>query len=300
MPQQQYGLAAAAVGKIHLQMIAGLRLRMDLHLAAQAPKLIRQVFAQCVASLLVVRGRFSNHEFADGGHHLGLPLIKPLRFVSAQGQMQFSVACCCCHRNSHVTEWRSLRNSRNRGMYNLRFHDVTMNDQANPAPEKIDIGGLLKLLPHRYPMLLIDRVVEIVRAKRIVAIKNVTINEPFFQGHFPGYPHHAGRVDGGSHGAGRRARCCFTEVPDRDDKLLVFTGIERARFRRPVMPGDQLRIEVEVLAFRGTAGRLQGKAFVESKLVCEAVVTCRLLTRQPDGTATAAQREPAGEALTQA
>ena len=77
------------------------------------------------------------------------------------------------------------------------------------------------------------------------------------------------------------AALLFTEVTDREDKLLVFTGIERARFRRPVTPGDQLRIEVDVLAFRGTAGRLQGKAYVDGKLACEAVVTCRLLDRQP-------------------
>ena len=153
-----------------------------------------------------------------------------------------------------------------------------MTDQPNPAPETIDIGGILKLLPHRYPLLLIDRVIEIVRAKRIVAIKNVTINEQFFVGHFPGYPIMPGVLIVEAM-AQAGAALLFTEVTDRDDKLLVFTGIERARFRRPVTPGDQLRIEVDVLAFRGTAGRLQGKAYVDGKLACEAVVTCRLLQR---------------------
>jgi 3-hydroxyacyl-[acyl-carrier-protein] dehydratase len=153
-----------------------------------------------------------------------------------------------------------------------------MTDQPNPAPESIDIGGILKLLPHRYPLLLIDRVIEIVRAKRIVAIKNVTINEQFFVGHFPGYPIMPGVLIVEAM-AQAGAALLFTEVTDRDDKLLVFTGIERARFRRPVTPGDQLRIEVDVLAFRGTAGRLQGKAYVDGKLACEAVVTCRLLQR---------------------
>ena len=153
-----------------------------------------------------------------------------------------------------------------------------MTDQPNPAPETIDIGGILKLLPHRYPLLLIDRVIEIVRAKRIVAIKNVTINEQFFVGHFPGYPIMPGVLIVEAM-AQAGAALLFTEVSDRDDKLLVFTGIERARFRRPVTPGDQLRIEVDVLAFRGTAGRLQGKAYVDGKLACEAVVTCRLLQR---------------------
>ena len=153
-----------------------------------------------------------------------------------------------------------------------------MTDQPNPAPETIDIGGILKLLPHRYPLLLIDRVIEIVRAKRIVAIKNVTINEQFFVGHFPGYPIMPGVLIVEAM-AQAGAALLFTEVTERDDKLLVFTGIERARFRRPVTPGDQLRIEVDVLAFRGTAGRLQGKAYVDGKLACEAVVTCRLLQR---------------------
>ena len=161
-----------------------------------------------------------------------------------------------------------------------------MTDQPNPAPETIDIGGILKLLPHRYPLLLIDRVIEIVRAKRIVAIKNVTINEQFFVGHFPGYPIMPGVLIVEAM-AQAGAALLFTEVTDRDDKLLVFTGIERARFRRPVTPGDQLRIEVDVLAFRGTAGRLQGKAYVDGKLACEAVVTCRLLQR-PKAQATAA------------
>src|ERR1700755_2770745 len=166
-------------------------------------------------------------------------------------------------------------------MYNLVSRP--MNELANPAHEKaeslqLDITKILDILPHRYPMLLIDRVIEIVRAKRIVAIKNVTINEQFFVGHFPGYPIMPGVLIVEAM-AQAGAALLFTEVTERDDKLLVFTGIERARFRRPVTPGDQLRIEVDVLAFRGTAGRLQGKAYVDGKVACEAVVTCRLLQR---------------------
>ncbi|MGA8875141.1 MAG: 3-hydroxyacyl-ACP dehydratase FabZ [Candidatus Korobacteraceae bacterium] len=174
-----------------------------------------------------------------------------------------------------------------------------MADPVQSTPEaseplQIKIGELLKLLPHRYPMLLLDRVVEMVRAKRIVAIKNVTINEPFFVGHFPDYPIMPGVLIVEAM-AQAGAALLFTEVPDRDDKLLVFTGIERARFRRPVTPGDQLRIEVDVLAFRGTAGRLQGKAYVDGKLACEAVVTCRLLNRRP-AASPEAEPIPAGQA----
>jgi 3-hydroxyacyl-[acyl-carrier-protein] dehydratase len=172
-----------------------------------------------------------------------------------------------------------------------------MSDPANSAREssqdiQLNIGELMKLLPHRYPMLLLDRVVEMVRTKRIVAIKNVTINEPFFSGHFPEYPIMPGVLIVEAM-AQAGAALLFTEVPDRESKLLVFTGIERARFRRPVTPGDQLRIEVDVLAFRGTAGRLQGKAYVDGKVACEAVVTCRLLDRRPKRNTEAAEPEPA-------
>lgn len=143
----------------------------------------------------------------------------------------------------------------------------------------LDIREIQAILPHRYPFLLIDRVTEIVRRQRIVALKNVTANEPYFQGHFPGHPIMPGvlMVEAIAQAGGA---LLLTEVPDRDDKLMVFTGIERARFRRPVVPGDQLRIEVEVMAWRTTAVRMQGMAYVGDKLACEATVTCRLVNRR--------------------
>jgi 3-hydroxyacyl-[acyl-carrier-protein] dehydratase len=114
-----------------------------------------------------------------------------------------------------------------------------------------------------------------------VALKNVTFNEPFFQGHFPNKPIMPGVliVEAIAQAGGA---LLLTEVPNRDELLMVFTGIERARFRRPVVPGDQLRIEVEVLAWRMTAARLEGKAYVGDKLAAEAVVTCRLVPRAMD------------------
>src|ERR1700758_3364915 len=128
-------------------------------------------------------------------------------------------------------------------------------NESTPTPETasnegktgLDIHEILKILPHRYPFLLIDRVIDLRRKQRIVAIKNVTINEPFFAGHFPGSPIMPGVlvVEAIAQAGGA---LLLTEVPDREDKLMVFTGIERARFRRQVIPGDQLRIEVEVLA----------------------------------------------------
>ena len=155
----------------------------------------------------------------------------------------------------------------------------------------LDVNQIQAILPHRYPFLLIDRVVEVTRKHRIVAIKNVSVNEPFFAGHFPGFPVVPGVliVEAIAQAGGA---LLLTEIAGRDSKLMFFTGIERARFRKPVVPGDQLRIEVEVLAWRTTAVRMGGKAYVGDKLACEAVVTCVLVDRPSPGAA--ATRSKAG------
>jgi len=142
----------------------------------------------------------------------------------------------------------------------------------------LDINDIQRILPHRYPFLLIDRVVDLTRRERIVAIKNVTVNEPYFQGHFPELPIMPGVliVEAIAQAGGA---LLLTEVEDRSEKLMVFTGIERARFRRPVLPGDQLRIEVDVKSWRMNAVRMEGKAFVGEKRVAEATVTCQLVER---------------------
>jgi 3-hydroxyacyl-[acyl-carrier-protein] dehydratase len=161
-------------------------------------------------------------------------------------------------------------------------------NESNPVPEAssngaktgYDIHEILKILPHRYPFLLIDRVLELKRKERIVAIKNVTINEPFFMGHFPGLPIMPGVliVEAIAQAGGA---LLLTEVQDRSEKVMVFTGIERAKFRRPVSPGDQLRLEVELKGWREVPGmiaaKMQGYAFVGDKKVAEAVVSCQLI-----------------------
>ena len=154
----------------------------------------------------------------------------------------------------------------------------TLTEPRSAEHTKLDIHDILRILPHRYPFLLIDRVIDLVRMQRIVAIKNVTINEPFFAGHFPNMPIMPGVliVEAVAQAGGA---LLLTEIPDREHKLMVFTGIEKARFRRPVVPGDQLRIEVDVKAWRGNAVRMQGNAYVEDKKVAEAIVTCRLVDR---------------------
>lgn len=152
---------------------------------------------------------------------------------------------------------------------------------ALPATRRtLDIVEIMSILPHRYPFLLIDRVVEIEPRQRIVAIKNVTVNEPHFVGHFPGYPIMPGvlMVEAIAQAGGA---LLLTEIPDRDQKLMVFTGIEAAKFRRPVTPGDQLRIEVTVLNWRTSAVKMRGVATVDGKVACEATVTCALTFRTP-------------------
>jgi len=147
-----------------------------------------------------------------------------------------------------------------------------------PAAKTMDILEIMSILPHRYPFLLIDRVVEIERKQRIVAIKNVSFNEPQFQGHFPDYPIMPGvlMVEAIAQAGGA---LLLTEIPDRENKLMVFTGIDNAKFRRPVVPGDQVRIEVKVLNWRTSAVRMQGTATVDGKVVCEATVMCALVAR---------------------
>jgi len=163
----------------------------------------------------------------------------------------------------------------------------------------LDIQEILGLLPHRYPFLLIDRIVEFERTKRLVAIKNVTINEPFFQGHFPDYPIMPGVlvVEAMAQAGGI---IMMYELEDRSSKLVVFTGIERAKFRRPVTPGDQVRIEVEVLAFRSRAGRIQGRATVDGKLACEATLTCQVVPRVSERKSSGPVSGPVNEARVEA
>jgi 3-hydroxyacyl-[acyl-carrier-protein] dehydratase len=136
----------------------------------------------------------------------------------------------------------------------------------------MDIREIQTIIPHRYPMLLIDRVVEIEPLKRIVAIKSVTINEAIFAGHFPDAPVFPGVLIIEAM-AQTGAVLLFREVPDRESKLLYFTSIEEARFRRPVVPGDQLRIEATVVRYRMGYAKLRAEAFVDGQLVADATIT---------------------------
>ncbi len=142
----------------------------------------------------------------------------------------------------------------------------------------IDIRGIIHSIPHRYPFLLIDRVVELDPGKSVVAIKNVTYNEPFFPGHFPGEPVMPGVLIVEAM-AQAGAVLLLHEMHDRDDKLVFFTGIDKARFRRTVVPGDQLRLTVEIRKYRRTTCKLHGIAEVDGRKAAEADIMSALVER---------------------
>lgn len=144
----------------------------------------------------------------------------------------------------------------------------------------LDIREIQEILPHRYPFLLIDRIVEMEPKTRIVAIKNVTINEPFFQGHFPGHPIMPGvlLLEGMAQAAGILA---FRSSQDADakNKVIYFMTIDKAKFRRPVVPGDQVRFEMELIKLRMNISSFKGRAIVEDTVAAEAEMKAMLVDK---------------------
>ena len=141
----------------------------------------------------------------------------------------------------------------------------------------LDIRQIMEVMPHRYPFLLIDRVLEI-ESDRIRAIKNVTFNEPFFIGHFPEHPVMPGvlLVEAMAQAGGF---LLFRDVEDRDNKLIYFTGIDNCRFRRPVVPGDQVVFDVKVLSNRRSFAKLEATASVDDDVVCRAGLLSAMVDR---------------------
>ena len=141
----------------------------------------------------------------------------------------------------------------------------------------MDIQAIREILPHRYPMLLVDRIEEL-EADRIVGIKNVTINEPFFNGHFPDYPVMPGVliVEAMAQVAGVLV---LSQIPDRKNKLVLMAGVDGAKFRKPVRPGDQLRIEMKLSKRKTSMAKMSGTASVDGVIVAEAEMLCVLADR---------------------
>ena len=143
----------------------------------------------------------------------------------------------------------------------------------------MNVIEIQKIIPHRFPFLLVDAILELDPAKRIVGIKNVTVNEPFFAGHFPDYPVMPGVliIEAMAQVAGVLV---LSGIPDRKDKLVLLAGVDGAKFRKPVRPGDQLRMEMKVLRSRATMAKVSGTATVDGVVVAEAEILCVLADRQ--------------------
>ncbi len=146
----------------------------------------------------------------------------------------------------------------------------------------MDIHEIQKLLPHRYPFLLVDRILEMELGKRIVGIKNVTVNEPHFMGHFPNYPIMPGVLilESMAQTGGILIR---KSLNLSEDQLMLFLGIDKAKFRKPVFPGDQLRLEIELIRLHRRTAKAGGKAYVEQVLVAEAELFMMIVDREGRG-----------------
>ena len=142
----------------------------------------------------------------------------------------------------------------------------------------LDIDAIREILPHRYPFLLVDRIEEL-ETERVVGIKNVTVNEPFFTGHFPDYPVMPGVliIEAMAQVAGVMV---LSGIPDRKNKLVLLAGVDGAKFRKPVRPGDQLRMEMKILRSKASIAKVSGIASVDGTVVAEAEMLCVLAERQ--------------------
>ena len=154
---------------------------------------------------------------------------------------------------------------------------VAAHNRSNGKPI-VDIQRIMQHLPHRYPMLLVDRIIEFEAGKRIVGIKNVTINEPFFQGHYPGHPVMPGVliIEAMAQVGGL---LMLDAIPNLDDKVVYFMSADNIKWRRPVTPGDQIRFELEVLQLRTHVCKMRGVGIVDGQLVAEAEMMARIVDR---------------------
>ena len=180
----------------------------------------------------------------------------------------------------HVTASRSGHQSHVAFVKELKSTLPLPGRRAGGPPEEWDITAVMDIMPHRYPFLLVDRITRIEEGRFIEGIKNVTINEPFFQGHFPGHPimpavlilEAMAQVGG---------LLLLNSVDDPNDKLMYFMGIDAAKFRRPVTPGDQLRLKLTLLKLKNRTSKMRGEAYVEDQLVAEAELLATIVDRRP-------------------
>ena len=156
--------------------------------------------------------------------------------------------------------------------------------EVSPPTEKRVVYGvteIMKLLPHRYPFLLVDRIMEFEAGRRIVGLKNVTINEPFFQGHFPDHPIMPGvlMIEAMAQVGGVMLMGHIRKSGESQDKVVYFMSLDNVKFRRPVVPGDQIRFELDLIQHKERASRMRGVGYVDGHVVVEAEMMARIVDR---------------------
>jgi UDP-3-O-[3-hydroxymyristoyl] N-acetylglucosamine deacetylase/3-hydroxyacyl-[acyl-carrier-protein] dehydratase len=222
---------------------------------------------------LLKGGSMESAVVLDDQHVVGATLRWPDEFVRHKaGDIVGDLALLGGRVQAHVLATRPSHQG------NIALARAIARAAGRTGPMSMDIGRILEVIPHRYPFLLVDRIVEIIDGRKIIGLKNVTINEPFFQGHFPGHPIMPGvliietmaQVGG---------FLLLEAVEDVAEKVVYFMSLDNVKFRRPVVPGDQLRLEVEMVQFRGRTCRMRGEAYVDGNLVCEAEMMARVVDR---------------------
>lgn len=222
---------------------------------------------------LALGGTIDNVVVLSDSGVLGTPLRWPDEFVRHKaGDLLGDLALLGGRLRAHIV---ATRPSHRGNVALARRLERTARRHGDIA---MDIGRILEVLPHRYPFLLVDRIVEVEADRRIVGIKNVTINEPFFQGHFPGHPIMPGVliVEAMAQVGGV---LLLGGIEQPETKVVYFMSLDKVKFRRPVVPGDQLRLELEVLQNRGRTCRMQGMAYVDGQLAAEAEMMARVVER---------------------
>ena len=222
---------------------------------------------------LLKGGSLDSAVVLSGDAVLGTTLRWPDEFVRHKtGDILGDLALVGGRVQAHITATRPSHQG------NVAVARTIVRTTAQRGGRMLDIGRILEVLPHRYPLLMVDRILELVPRKRVVGIKNVSVNEPFFAGHFPGHPIMPGVliVEAMAQTGGM---LLMDELQEPPPKVVYFMALDNVKFRRPVVPGDQLRMEVEIVQLRGRNCRLKGMAYVDGQLVAEAEMLARIVDR---------------------